>query len=137
MGFDAFKDLAGNSVSSATAVTPPVLALSDQQFTGTSDDDAPTATYVTVEGSITTTKVDEAKTLAATSTVFELNFNEVVQKGTGKIGIYSSWGITSGVGTPYLAQEFDVTSLPLVSSVGSDSKMKSSLTVQGSSKMKI
>merc|ERR1712159_371790 len=29
MGFDAFKDLAGNSVSATTTTSPPALALSD------------------------------------------------------------------------------------------------------------
>jgi hypothetical protein len=56
-----------------------------------------------------------------------LNFNEVVQKGTGKISIYSSNAV--GSSTTTLEKEFDVTSLPLISSVGAGSIMMSSTSV--------
>jgi hypothetical protein len=105
------------------------LALTDQQFTIASDSTAPTGSF--------TNTAPLTQTTAIGSTVFELNFNEVVQKGTGKVSIYSSGTVTSGTTTGTLLEEYDVTTLPLVASVGNSNMMMSSTTVQGSALMKV
>merc|ERR1719265_719980 len=126
----SFKDLQGNPVEAPATATPPMLALSGQQFTISSDNAAPTGSF--------TDAAPIQKATAASTTAFELNFNEVVQKGAGKISIYSSGQVlTSGDTTNVLQEEFDVTTLPLISYVGANNKLTSRTTVQATTAMKV
>jgi hypothetical protein len=93
----AFTDIAGNSMTSS---------IDSQEFTISSDTIEPTATLTPANGATT---VDQYDTLA-------ISFSEVVQKGTGKVSIYSKVGGCTDEpctgGTMYM--ETDVMSLPLI-----------------------
>eukprot|EP00746_Dinoflagellata_sp_MGD_P074176 gnl/MRDRNA2_/MRDRNA2_29997_c0_seq1.p1 gnl/MRDRNA2_/MRDRNA2_29997_c0~~gnl/MRDRNA2_/MRDRNA2_29997_c0_seq1.p1 ORF type:complete len:2479 (-),score=415.20 gnl/MRDRNA2_/MRDRNA2_29997_c0_seq1:427-7653(-) len=93
----AFTDIAGNSLTAS---------IDSQEFTISADTTEPTATLTPANGATT---VDQYDTLT-------ISFSEVVQKGTGKVSIYSKIGgctdETCTGGTMYM--ETDVMSLPLV-----------------------
>lgn len=93
-----FQDLAGNPVDPVTDVTRFVFSI---------DPDITPPTWTPIDWSTWNTS------LASKTTVFALTFGEVVQRGTGKISVYSSY-LGQDLGTQL---EADVSSIPLVTEV--------------------
>jgi hypothetical protein len=131
---DNFLDLAGNQIGESThgGHFPLSLALSANDFTIGGDTTAPTATALSPSTLATNTATSMLSTTAGTSTVFALKFSEVVQKGTGKISVFSctSCGTSSSswaTATP--ARVIDVLDVPLANSI-TDQEMKSKIVVQ-------
>merc|ERR1719359_1854913 len=60
--------------------------------------------------------------------VLSVKFDEVVQKGTGKITIYSGTGCNAGCSAGTILMESDISSLPLMN-YADTAKAKSSLVI--------
>jgi hypothetical protein len=99
MSADSFTDLAGNSLGSA-------IAGASYEFTISTD-------AAIVPATPTLVPVDETTTIDQYD-VLSVKFEEVVQKGTGKISIYSGAGCNDGTTSGTILVESDISSLPLV-----------------------
>jgi methionine-rich copper-binding protein CopC len=99
MSADSFTDLAGNTLSAT-------VAGASYEFTISSD----TAISPALP---TLSPVDETTTIDQND-VLSVKFEEVVQKGTGKITIYSGSGCNAGCTGGTILVESDISSLPLV-----------------------
>merc|ERR1719428_1135280 len=119
MSADSFTDLAGNTMSAS-------IAGASYEFTISSDTGvAPTLP--------TLAPVDETTTIDQYD-VLSVKFEEVVQKGTGKITIYSGSGCNAGCTGGTILVESDISSLPLVNYAESGG-VKTKLVIAPPSKM--
>jgi methionine-rich copper-binding protein CopC len=100
MSADSFTDLAGNTLSAS-------IAGSSYEFTISSD--------TTISPALPTLVPTDETTTIDQYDVLSVKFEEVVQKGTGKISIYSGAGSMAGTTSGTILVESDIASLPLVS----------------------
>ena len=99
MSADSFTDLAGNTMSAS-------IAGASYEFTISSDTGV-APTLPTLVPADETTTIDQYDVLT-------VKFDEVVQKGTGKITIYSGSGCNAGCTGGTILVESEISSLPLL-----------------------